>query len=132
MAKLREYYEKSVWPLAKELDGKIKAAEKAVSDYDKSIVTVMTMGDLAKPRKTYVLSRGHYASPKKEEEISPGIPAVLPSLPEGAPARRLGLAKWIADDDHPLTARVAVNRYWSMIFGAGLVTTVSDLSLIHI
>jgi len=126
VAKLREYYEKSVWPLAKELDGKIKAAEKAVSDYDKSIVTVMTMGDLAKPRKTYVLSRGHYASPKKEEEIFPGVPATLPPLPEGSPAKRLGLARWIADDDHPLTARVAVNRYWSMIFGAGLVTTVMD------
>ncbi|MCH2383327.1 MAG: DUF1553 domain-containing protein, partial [Pedosphaera sp.] len=126
VAKLREYYEKSVWPLAKELDGKIKAAEKAVSDYDKSIVTVMTMGDLAKPRKTYVLSRGHYASPKKDEEIFPGVPATLPPLPEGSPAKRLGLARWIADDDHPLTARVAVNRYWSMIFGAGLVTTVMD------
>jgi hypothetical protein len=123
---LCDYYEKSQWPLGRELDARMKSAEKAVTDYDKSIVTVMTMGDLAKPRKTYVLSRGHYASPKKDEEISPGIPAVLPSLPEEAQARRLGLAKWIADDDHPLTARVAVNRYWSMIFGAGLVTTVSD------
>ncbi len=126
ISKLCDYYEKSQWPLGRELDARMKSAEKAVTDYDKSIVTVMTMGDLAKPRKTYVLSRGHYASPKKDEEISPGIPAVLPSLPEGAQARRLGLAKWIADDDHPLTARVAVNRYWSMIFGAGLVTTVSD------
>ena len=126
ITQLSDYYKKSVWPLGRELDANIKSAEKAVTDYDKSIVTVMTMGDLAKPRKTYVLARGHYASPKKEEEISPGIPTVLPPLPEGAPAKRLGLAKWIADDDHPLTARVAVNRYWSMIFGAGLVTTVSD------
>ncbi len=126
ITQLSDYYKKSVWPLGRKLDANIKSAEKAVTDYDKSIVTVMTMGDLAKPRKTYVLARGHYASPKKEEEISPGIPTVLPPLPEGAPAKRLGLAKWIADDDHPLTARVAVNRYWSMIFGAGLVTTVSD------
>ena len=126
ITQLSDYYKKSVWPLGRELDANIKSAEKAVTDYDKSIVTVMTMGDLAKPRKTYVLARGHYASPKKEEEISPGIPTVLPPLPEGALAKRLGLAKWIADDDHPLTARVAVNRYWSMIFGAGLVTTVSD------
>ena len=126
ITQLSDYYKKSVWPLGRKLDANIKSAEKAVTDYDKSIVTVMTMGDLAKPRKTYVLARGHYASPKKEEEISPGIPTVLPPLPEGAPAKRLGLAKWITDDDHPLTARVAVNRYWSMIFGAGLVTTVSD------
>ncbi len=126
VAKLRKYYEESVWPLAKELDAKIKAAEKAVSDYDKGIVTVMTMGDLAKPRKTYVLARGHYALPKKDEEIFPGVPAALTPLPEDSPPKRVGLAKWIADDDHPLTARVAVNRYWSMIFGAGLVTTVMD------
>ena len=126
LAKLQEYYEKSVWPLAKELNAKIKAAEKAVADFDKSIVTVMTMGDLAKPRKTYVLERGHYGSPRKEEEIFPGVPVALPPLPDGAPSKRIGLAKWIADDDHPLTARVAVNRYWSMIFGKGLVTTVMD------
>jgi len=73
-----------------------------------------------------VLERGHYGSPRKEEEIFPGVPAALPSLPEGAPSKRIGLANWIADDDHPLTARVAVNRYWSMIFGRGLVTTVMD------
>ena len=102
---LCDYYEKSQWPLGRELDARMKSAEKAVTDYDKSIVTVMTMGDLAKPRKTYVLSRGHYASPKKDEEISPGIPAVLPSLPEGAPAKRLGLAKWIAVPDLPPLSR---------------------------
>ncbi len=126
VSKLREYYTKSVWPLGKELDAKVKEAEKALADYEKGIVTVMTMGDLAKPRKTYVLERGHYASPKKEEEIFPGVPASLPALPEGTLSKRIGLAKWIVDDDHPLTARVAVNRYWSMIFGRGLVTTVMD------
>ena len=75
ISKLCDYYEKSQWPLGRELDARMKSAEKAVTDYDKSIVTVMTMGDLAKPRKTYVLARGHYASPKKDEEISPGIPS---------------------------------------------------------
>ena len=126
LAKLREYYKKSVWPLGRELDGKIKAAEKLVSDYDKSIVTVMTMGDLDKPRKTYILDRGHYASPIKDEEIFPNVPATLPSLPKGSPKRRLSLAKWIVDDDHPLTSRVTVNRYWAMLFGSGLVSTVAD------
>ena len=126
LAKLREYYEKSVWPLAKQLDEKVKAAEKAVNDYNNSIVTVMTMGDLAKPRKTYVLNRGHYASPIKDEEIFPNVPSVLPALPKDSPKQRLSLAKWLADDDHPLTARVAVNRYWAMLFGSGLVSTVAD------
>ena len=126
VANLRGYYEKSVWPLAKQLDKKIKAAEKSVNDYNNGIVTVMTMGDLAKPRKTYVLSRGHYASPIKDEEIFPNVPKVLPSLPEDATQKRLSLAKWLTDDDHPLTSRVAVNRYWAMLFGSGLVSTVAD------
>ena len=93
VAKLREYYEKSVWPLAKQLDEKIKAAEKSVNDYNNGIVTVMTMGDLAKPRKTYVLSRGHYASPIKDEEIFPNVPKVLPSLPKDAPAKAAQLGQ---------------------------------------
>jgi len=126
VTKLREYYQKSVWPVGKELDAKIKAAEKSVEDYDKSIVTVMTMGDLSKPRKTFVLNRGHYASPIKDEEIFPNVPAALPSLPKSAPKKRLSLAKWIMDDDHPLTSRVTVNRYWSTLFGYGLVSTVAD------
>ncbi len=126
VTKLREYYKKSVWPLGKELDTKIKAAEKSVGDYDKSIVSVMTMGDLAKPRKTYVLNRGHYASPIKDKEIFPNVPAALPSLPKAAPKKRLSLAKWIMDDDHPLTSRVTINRYWSILFGYGLVSTVAD------
>ena len=126
ITKLQEYYKKSVWPLGKEFDAKIKAAEKSANEYDKSIVSVMTMGDLSTPRKTYVLSRGHYASPIKEEEIFPNVPAALPSLPKSAPKKRLSLAKWIMDDDHPLTARVTVNRYWATLFGSGLVSTVAD------
>ena len=126
VTKLQEYYKKSVWPLGKELDAKIKVAEKSAGDFDKSIVSVMTMGDLAKPRKTYVLNRGHYASPNKDEEIFPNVPAALPGLPKEAPKKRLSLAKWIMDDDHPLTSRVTVNRYWANLFGSGLVSTVAD------
>ena len=76
-------------------------------------------------RKTFVLERGH-EHPLKEEEIKPGVPAFLPPMPEGAPANRLGLAQWLARPDHPLTARVAVNRYWSLLFGQGIVKSVSD------
>lgn len=77
-------------------------------------------------RMTYILDRGQYDSPKKESAIEPGVPAALPALPEGAPANRLGLAKWLTMPEHPLTSRVAVNRYWMMLFGEGLVRTVSD------
>lgn len=82
-----------------------------------------------KLRVTYVLDRGQYDQPIKEgpdAAVKPGVPAALPALPEGAPENRLGLAKWLVSGDHPLTARVTVNRYWAMLFGQGLVKTAGD------
>lgn len=98
------------------------------SDLDRKPVTSMIMQDNPenKMRMTYVLDRGAYDSPKKDEVIRPGVPAALPPMPEGVPANRLGLAKWLTDPKHPLTARVAVNRYWMMLFGEGLVRSVGD------
>ena len=93
----------------------------------KTKITSMIMGDQGKMRPTYILERGHYSHPRKDEVIKPGVPAFLPPLPKAAPKNRLGLAQWLTRADHPLTARVAVNRYWSLLFGKGLVKTVSDL-----
>jgi hypothetical protein len=76
------------------------------------------------PRPTFLLRRGQYDQPA--DRVEPGIPSVLPPLPIGAPANRLGLAKWLVDPGNPLTARVAVNRFWQMLFGTGLVKTVED------
>ncbi len=101
-------------------------AEKEIAEAGKSKVTSMIMGDMGKMRATYLLERGHYEHPKKDEAIKPGVPAFLPSLPKDAPPNRLGLAQWLTRTDHPLTARVAVNRYWSLLFGKGIVTSVSD------
>ncbi|SVC66594.1 uncharacterized protein METZ01_LOCUS319448, partial [marine metagenome] len=92
----------------------------------KSKVTSMVMGDLGKMRPTYLLERGHYEHPNKEEQIKPGVPSFLPPMPKNAPSSRFGLAQWLTRPDHPLTARVAVNRYWSLLFGRGIVSTVSD------
>ncbi|MDA7865945.1 DUF1553 domain-containing protein [Akkermansiaceae bacterium] len=102
--------------------------EKQRADLDRKPVTSMIMQDNPpdKMRKTYVLDRGAYDSPKKDEVITPAVPKALPAMPEGAPANRLGLAKWLTQPDHPLTARVAVNRYWMMLFGEGLVRSVGD------
>jgi Protein of unknown function (DUF1553)/Protein of unknown function (DUF1549)/Planctomycete cytochrome C len=68
--------------------------------------------------------RGSYLS--KGERVYAGVPSVLNPLPESQPPNRLGLARWLVDEDNPLTARVTVNRYWEAIFGRGLVATSED------
>jgi hypothetical protein len=91
--------------------------------YD-SIQTVMVMQELSTPRETFLLRRGAYDHPS--DRVDRGVPAVLPPLPNGDANNRLALARWIVDPANPLTARVAVNRYWQMYFGTGIVKTVED------
>lgn len=83
---------------------------------------VMNVAD--NPRETFILTRGDYSRPG--ERVTAGTPAALPPLPEGAPQDRLGLALWLVAPEHPLTARVAVNRFWKLFFGRGLVATSAD------
>jgi hypothetical protein len=102
----------------------LKELKKQRDDLNKSIATVMMMSEMEKPRDTFVLARGDYRN--KTEKVTADVPAVLPPLPKGAPPNRLTLAKWLVDPAHPLTARVAVNRYWQMLFGNGIVKTSED------
>lgn len=83
--------------------------------------TVMVMDELEQARPTHVLARGSFDAPG--EEVDRGTPAVLPPLAADLPSNRLGLALWLTDPAHPLTSRVAVNRFWQMFFGRGLVVT---------
>lgn len=85
---------------------------------------IMVMGDLPSPRPTYVLNRGLYDAPA--DEVKPGTPsAILPFAPN-LPPNRLGLARWLFQENNPLTARVMVNRIWQMHFGNALVSTMDD------
>ena len=102
----------------------LKTLQAEKEELDKVIPTAMVMEEMAKPRETLVLARGDYRN--KGEKVTPGVPAALPALPSDAPANRLTLARWLVDPSHPLTARVAVNRFWQMYFGAGLVKTPED------
>jgi hypothetical protein len=78
----------------------------------------------AQHRTTRLLRKGNFLEPA--EEVTAGVPASLHPLAPGAPADRLALARWLVDRRNPLTARVAVNRFWSQIFGTGLVETEED------
>jgi hypothetical protein len=95
-----------------------------LAETKRGIVTSQVMAEMAKPRDTFILGRGQYTNPG--EKVTPGVPAMLPPMPRDAPANRLGLAEWLFSPRHPLTARVAVNRYWQMFFGTGLVKTTED------
>ncbi len=89
----------------------------------RSSPTVMVMQEReGAPRPTHVLLRGQYNMPG--ELVEPGVPeTLLGAWPAGAPRNRLGLAQWLTKPDHPLTARVVVNRFWQQLFGQGLVKT---------
>jgi hypothetical protein len=91
--------------------------------YD-TLKEAMVMGDLPQPRKSYLLQRGNYDS--HGEEVQPSTPASILSFPEDLPRNRLGLARWLFDERNPLTARVAVNRIWQLVFGKGIVATSDD------
>ncbi len=88
------------------------------------IPTTMVMREMPSPRPTHVLIRGQYD--QHGPRVGSGVPVAIAPWPAGRKADRLGLASWLADPANPLTARVAVNRDWQMLFGTGLVKTVDD------
>ena len=112
--------------IAKSTDG--TAAKGALQAQRKellqNVATTMVLAE-GTPRETFILLRGQYD--RAGEKVSPGVPARLPAEGELSPGNRLGLAKWLFESQNPVTARVAVNRIWSMHFGTGLVATPEDL-----
>jgi Protein of unknown function (DUF1553) len=85
---------------------------------------LMVMREMPRPRPTFVLKRGAYDAPG--ERVEPGTPSALSPFDGSWPRNRLGLARWLTDPKHPLTARVAVNRWWQSFFGRGIVATPED------
>ena len=92
--------------------------------FQRALPTVMVMEEMPTPRETRILIRGEYD--KLGEQVAPAIPELFGGAARKFPPDRLGLARWLVDPANPLTARVAVNRSWQMLFGAGIVRTVED------
>ncbi len=121
---VREHFRTHVSETGRKLRTQLDGAKKALVEAEEKVRTTMVMQEMEKPRDTFVLTRGEYNKPG--EKVEPNVPAFLPPLSIGSPRNRLGLARWLADPRNPLTARVMVNRYWQMYFGAGLVKTAED------
>jgi hypothetical protein len=101
--------------------------KKELADYRADrIPRLMVMSD-ERPRETHVLDRGQYLV--KLEKVDFGTPEFLPPLSAELPKNRLGFAQWLFTDEHPLTARVQVNRLWQHFFGVGLVKTSEDFGV---
>lgn len=94
---------------------------------NREVVRVMVMEEMEKPRETFILRGGFYDKPG--DKVSARTPSQLPPMREDEPRNRLGLARWLVSPENQLTARVTVNRFWQMFFGAGLVKTSEDFGV---
>ena len=109
------------------LHQEIAEAERQIADSGKSFATTLIWKEKAQPKASFMLNRGEYD--QKGDQVSRALPAFLPPLPKGASNDRLGLAQWLLDEQHPLFARVTVNRFWQQLFGTGLVKTAEDFGM---
>ena len=103
----------------------LEEARRSRDDLAEQPAEIMVMRDLPQPKMAYVLERGDYD--KRGDPVEPDTPAALPPFPADRPKNRLGLAEWLIDPEHPLLARVTVNRIWQSLFGLGLVQSPEDL-----
>lgn len=125
--RLEEFYRQTEAAELTQLEANVTNAKKTRDDFVLAIPNTMVMSELETPRETFIKIRGNYDA--DGEKVEPGVPAFLPQIAangEGQRLSRLDLAKWLVAPEHPLTARVTVNRWWAMLFGKGLVGTLND------
>lgn len=117
---LVDYFHKSAPESWKKLD----AEHRALDERYKAVVTTTPVMREGKARETHIQLRGNYLAPG--DKVEAALPAVFPPPPSDQPINRLTLAQWLVSPDHPMTARVAVNRLWEELFGTGIVETSED------
>jgi hypothetical protein len=119
--KVVDYYARTLAPELKKERDQHAALTKSLADLKP--ITVPIYRELAadKQRTTKIQIRGNWQ--QLGDEVTAAVPAAWHPLPKDAPRNRLTLAKWLVDENNPLTARVVANRYWEAIFGTGLVRT---------
>jgi hypothetical protein len=125
-AAIRQFYRNGVAQSA-ELDRlrtELTAARETRAKIDAEVATTLIWRETETPQPAFILTRGEYD--QRGEPVERRPPAALPAMDDAWPNNRLGLAKWSVTANNPLTARVAVNRYWQQVFGIGLVKTAED------
>jgi hypothetical protein len=126
-AALRARYRRDHWPewkpLSREL-AELRGKDRVIMD---QVPTTLVFKERATPRDSYILKRGEYD--KRGDKVARVLPAALPAPAKDLPMNRLGIASWLLQPTHPLTARVAVNRFWQQCFGTGIVKTSEDFGL---
>jgi len=121
---LRDYYLTVMLLDYRKARESLVAVRGELTDSMERVQDIMVMKEMDEPRQSHVLDRGQYDAPSFPVETK--TPDWIAPVVEGAPKNRLGLARWLFQPNHPLTARVAVNRYWQQMFGRGLVRTAAD------
>lgn len=127
---LKAYFLAAIDEQAAKARSEAEKAQVALVNFEEGIYEVPVMEEAKQEIPAYVLARGQYDAPRTEAtRVVRGTPQVLPTMASRAPKNRLGLAQWLVDPNHPLTARVAVNRLWQMVFGVGLVETTENFGV---
>ncbi|AIE84515.1 DUF1553 domain-containing protein [Fimbriimonas ginsengisoli] len=118
------YYIAAVDPEVRAAQEAVRKAQEQLANAEEAVYEISVMEEAKKPIPSYLLARGRYDAPRTAATlVNRGVPKSLPPLKVAGKNDRLALAKWSTRSDNPLTARVAVNRLWQMIFGVGLVET---------
>ena len=121
---LADYYTMAVAPSVQASLEALKKLRRSLNDSLAKVKQLMVMEEMAIPKKTTILNRGQYDQPGTQ--VFPNTPADIFPFPASYPKNRLGLAKWLTNENHPLTSRVVVNRLWQQFFGVGIVKTSED------
>lgn len=121
---LKDYYLSTVSQPVTGAKDELRRIRTTLADSAEHIRELMVMQEMPKRKKAHVLLRGNYDA--FGEEVFPNTPKSILAFPENLPKNRYGLAQWLTSKDNPLTARVAVNRFWQNFFGTGLVKTTED------
>jgi len=124
---LRKHYRRNVSVVGQALSAELERLERERAQLVDDIPETLVMSEREVPRDNYVFLRGDYR--QRGPDVPVNTPSVLPPMDPELPKNRLGLARWLTSSDHPLTARVAMNRMWQSFFGTGIVETPEDFGV---